>query len=506
MSEYLPPEGWSLSAAGKAVARVFDSVQDGRAREVDRTFYDTFDGLLHRAGLSLVLEGGAFDLVERGTGTRRAHLAGASPAERLFVAELPAGPLRDALRLVVDVRALLPLVRVHCRERPLDLLDDERKTVVRVALEQPALVGSERTREVSLRPRVRIAAIRGYERELRRVCRTLEDDLGFSPADEPLVDEAVRAAGGVPGGISSKPDLALAYADPADRATAVVLRALLRVIEANYEGTIDDIDSEFLHDLRVAVRRSRAVQRELRGVFPPEQLAHFRAEFRWLQQATGDARDLDVYVLEFDRYRALVPADMRADLEPVLEVLREHRRVARAGMVRALRSARASRLLREWSSFLDSLDGPAPPIGELAGERIRKVYRRMVRMGDAIDASSPAEDYHELRKKGKELRYLLELFGGPLYPREVVGPMVKALKGLQDVLGRHQDLAVQASMLRSLRDEVAAQPGGAAALMAMGALVHSLQRDQATARAAFAERFAEFASNAQRKRVRQTFA
>ena len=56
------------------------------------------------------------------------------------------------------------------------------------------------------------------------------------------------------------------------------------------------------------------------------------------------------------------------------------------------------------------------PIGELAGERIRKVYRRMVKMGRAIDGASPAEDYHELRKKGKELRYLLELFGAPLYP------------------------------------------------------------------------------------------
>ena len=72
------------------------------------------------------------------------------------------------------------------------------------------------------------------------------------------------------------------------------------MIDANLDGTIADIDTEFLHDFRVAVRRSRAVQRELRGVFPPEELARFRTEFRWLQQVTGDARDLDVYVLEFD--------------------------------------------------------------------------------------------------------------------------------------------------------------------------------------------------------------
>ncbi len=59
-------------------------------------------------------------------------------------------------------------------------------------------------------------------------------------------------------------------------------------------------------------------------------------------------------------------------------------------------------------------------------------------------------EYHELRKKGKELRYLLELFAEPLYDASVVKPLVKALKGLQDVLGRHQDREVQIEMLKEI--------------------------------------------------------
>ena len=55
----------------------------------------------------------------------------------------------------------------------------------------------------------------------------------------------------------------------------------------------------------------------------------------------------------------------------------------------------------------------------------------MVKMGTAIDDDTPAEDLHELRKVGKELRYLLEFFAS-LYPAEVVKPLVKSLKGLQD--------------------------------------------------------------------------
>jgi CHAD domain-containing protein len=497
--EYLAPEDIDPGALAEGVTPHFKEVHDGSARRLDRTYYDTFDGLLHRAGLTLASGDGALELAERATGTVRAR---ATNAPARFAFELPPGPLRDALSETVDVRALLPLARVRTREHRFRMLDDERKTVVRMALDEPALVKPPR----ALRPRLRVEAVRGYDEELERACAALENEIGCTPADEPLVDEAVRAAGGVVGGVSSKPQVGLEPEQRADIAAAAVLRALLRVIEANYDGTIGDVDSEFLHDLRVAVRRTRAVQRELRSVFAPGELAHFRAEFRWLQQVTGDARDLDVYVLEFDRFRVLVPDDMRGDLEPVLGVLRERRRVARRKMVRALRSARTARLLHDWDEFLAALSHPAPPISELAGARIRKVYRRMVRMGDAIEDSSPAADYHELRKKGKELRYLLELFGVPLYPREVVAPMVKALKGLQDVLGRHQDREVQVAMLRSLREELVARPGGTGALMATGALVARLEEDERLARAAFSERFAEFASRKQRRLVRDTFA
>jgi CHAD domain-containing protein len=129
----------------------------------------------------------------------------------------------------------------------------------------------------------------------------------------------------------------------------------------------------------------------------------------------------------------------------------------------------------------------------------------MVRMGDAIDESSPAEDYHELRKKGKELRYLLELFGAALYPVEVVKPMIRTLKDLQDVLGRHQDREVQVALLRSLAPEVARADGGEAALLAVGALIARLAEDEAAARGEFAGRFEEFAAKDQRRLVARTF-
>lgn len=305
----------------------------------------------------------------------------------------------------------------------------------------------------------------------------------------------------------------IAFEQRADAAVVAVLAPLLSTIEDNFLGALDGRDPEALHDFRVAVRRSRTVQRELKGVFTAPQLDHFRAGFRWLQRCTGTARDLDVYVSGFDGMRALVSVTVRDDLEPLRELLLERRHGARVEMIRALRSERASRLLFDWGTLLDGLE-LAPEqdrpdcrraVGELSGARIRKLYRRMVRMGAPLRPASPPEDYHELRKQGKELRYMLELFGAPLYPSQVVKPMVKALKALQDVLGRHQDRHVQVALLRSLKRELAAQPYGAGASSAVGALIAVLERDEKKALRQFGERFAHFASPEQRAVVKTTF-
>ncbi|MGB0092298.1 MAG: CHAD domain-containing protein [Solirubrobacteraceae bacterium] len=511
MSDFLAPETLTLKEAGETLSTELE-LRVGPVREEQRTFYDTFDGLLHARGFSVVREGSDLALICSDSGEERARQPSKDANDTMVALDLEPGRFREALTAIVDVRALLPVARVQSRVRALDVLDDERKTVVRMMLEVPELLCPSGSK-LPLRPRLRLAPVRGYDAELDELHTRLRSS-GFLPADQPLVDEAVTASGGAPGGTSSKIDVPLHYQQRSDAAAAAILRRLLEVMDANLDGAIADIDSEFLHDFRVAVRRSRAVQRELRGAFPPADLARFRTGFRWLQQATGDVRDLDVYVLEFDHYREMVPEVMRADLDPLLKVLRDRRRVARRKMIRALRSDRATRLRLQWASFLEQLvelpesDRPeaARPIGELAGERIGKVYRQMVKMGRQIDEASPPERFHELRKKGKELRYLLELFGGPLYPSEVVKPMIGALKALQDVLGRHQDREVQVATVRSLGNDVAILSGGATTLMAMGVLVERLFDDEQAARGLFAERFAAFASKDQRILVKDTFA
>jgi CHAD domain-containing protein len=249
----------------------------------------------------------------------------------------------------------------------------------------------------------------------------------------------------------------------------------------------------------VAVRRTRSLQRQFKRIYP-DRLQHFRDEFKRLQQVTGDLRDLDVYLLDFDALRDLLPEGLRADLEPLRPVLERRRAKALTMTRRALRSRRTQDALDNWAEFVHAAPTAERSVEDLASHRISRVYRKMVEMGRAIDDDSPAHDLHELRKVGKELRYLLEFFSS-LYPADVVKPFIKALKGLQDMLGRFQDREVQATALRQLAPEV----GDPATVMAMGVLVERFMQEEATARGEFADRFAAFAGKPQRRTVKDTF-
>ena len=68
----------------------------------------------------------------------------------------------------------------------------------------------------------------------------------------------------------------------------------------NEKGIIDDIDSEFLHDFRVAVRRTRSLLGQIRYVLPKRRVTRFKRDFAWLGEVTGPARDMDVYLLSFN--------------------------------------------------------------------------------------------------------------------------------------------------------------------------------------------------------------
>ena len=483
-----------------ALLRESLDVEVGRSTTSDRVLLDTFDTRLRSAGLRAErTRRGTLIVHEPGMPVRRAEVRDA-PA--VGVAALPPGPVRDRLAPVLEERALLHVTRMRSRIVPVAVLNGDGKTVVRLSLVH-GTVG-----DAALAPRLLVVPVRGYDRDFERVAGRLRERLRLEPAASTLFDDAVRAAGGRPEGWPSKVRVVLEPGTRSDVAAGLVLLPLADIAEANVPGTLDDLDTEFLHDLRVSIRRARSVLRELAGVHPPEARARVRDELKWAQAVTGPVRDLDVQLLEWDA----LTASADGELEPLRRLLVRRRSRELTKLRRALRSRRFAAAIEGWRALAatppgeDAEERPraAVPIEAVAADRIRRVYRRMVRDGSAIDAASPDEDLHELRKRGKELRYLLELFGS-LFPADVVKPMVAALKDLQDVLGHFQDRSVQTDMLRETADELATVKDGPGAILAAGSLISYLEADQRETRAHFAERFEAFAAKSQRKLVRDTF-
>src|SRR5580765_2087446 len=110
----LPDALTGADAEARLAARL--RLEAGPPEAVERTFYDTFDGRLHRAGLRLADDGVALTAVN---GAGEVARGVASRRGRLFASELPPGRLRDVLAPIVEMRALLPLVRVRSTLRPL---------------------------------------------------------------------------------------------------------------------------------------------------------------------------------------------------------------------------------------------------------------------------------------------------------------------------------------------------------------------------------------------------
>ena len=481
-------------------------------RFTDRVYLDTFDGRLHAAGLTLwrpaTEDGGVTLTLEEAHGPPRTVRALPSRRDRIVAGDLAAGAVRDRLLAVIDQRALLPHVRVRSRDHPLGVRDTDGKTVVRVVVEQPALVRPKRP-SASLGCRVRIVGVLGYPRAFTRVRKWLDADLGLTPAPTAVVAEATAAAGLPVAGVSSTVGVALDPAMRADHASILICRRLADIVEANLPGACADIDAEFLHDLRVAVRRTRSVLKEITGILPPAGTERARADLRWIQEITGPTRDLDVQLESWPTVVWTVSPTMTGDLGGLHDLLARHRAAEFALMRRRLRGQRFDRAWRAWRELLDqppSTDtgGNGMPIREAAGRRIAAVHRGIVRRGSAIDDTSAPGAIHDLRKRGKELRYLLELFAD-LWPVDAVKPLVSTLKGLQDVLGRFQDDEVQIRSLRGLEPELAVLPGGTDSLIALGLVIDGLAEDQRRARNAFAERFAPFAAARTRKLVAAAF-
>ena len=394
---------------------------------------------------------------------RRAAGRGRRARRAISSTELPAGPLRERLAGVLEERALLPAVRVRSAMQPLAVLNGDAKTVVRLVIERPeAILGGRR--RVALAPR----AVGAAGARLRRPttsgrCACCATGSGLEAAERPLFDEAVLAAGGRPEGVSTKPSVELAPGTRADAAAALVLTPAAR-----------DRRGQRARARSTTSTPSSCTTCACRSAAPGRCCASSRA-------STSRRRARTCATSSSGRRRSPGPcatstcscssgtswwrrsrASARAELEPLRALLARRRARELTRLRRGLRGARFRAALDAWRALAEAAPATAEdrpdasrPIEAVAGERIRKVYRRMVarRQADRPTTARPRR-CTTCASAARSCATCSSCSAARSRARSS-SRWSSTLKDLQEVLGRFQDRAVQTEMLREVREELA---------------------------------------------------
>jgi CHAD domain-containing protein len=245
----------------------------------------------------------------------------------------------------------------------------------------------------------------------------------------------------------------LSRADTAHDALIAVGSSIARQWLGNEAGVRAGRAPEFVHQMRVALRRLKTLSKTFPrwcGDIGEETIA---VDIDWLGTQLGMTRDLDVFV------EAILPALVRADVGSADWAPVQARAVARRGeahaqLQEALRSRRYRAFTLVWLQWLATqrLSPGLPamarePLTEYAAKRVRKHYKRLVGKPD-LTSLTPAER-HRRRLEVKHLRYTLEFFES-LASRNTRRKVAKQLSRIQSVLGDGSDAATALHFLETL--------------------------------------------------------
>ena len=439
----------------------------GETREIADTYLDTEDWRIHQAGYALRIrrvkgKNGAEAtmklLASEGEAPglrRRREISESLDNSEPGVFDEDSGPVGKRISALVGPKELRALFEIRTQRRTYGLVV-QGSEVGEVALDETT-IPLENDAEPAYVKRVEVEVepdalprLEPFVERMREACR-------LSPSTASKYEAGLFARDLAP---PAPPEFEPTEVDGSLTAGEVafrVLREQFAVFLAHEPGTRIGEDPEELHDMRVATRRMRAAMKVFEKQLPVR--AHrFRDEFKWIAGALGEVRDLDVQLEQLDGWISSASPGDREPLEALYVVLHERRKKARRSMLRRLNSRRYARLVESFGAFLER--GPSrraqasrQPILAAAPGLVRKPYRKLRKLGDPLTEESSGEEYHELRKKSKRLRYALE-FLSDIYGDPANG-LIKPLKELQDVLGDHQDAVVAVAHLREL-----AVPGG----------------------------------------------
>ncbi|HEY5993547.1 MAG TPA: CHAD domain-containing protein [Gallionellaceae bacterium] len=234
-----------------------------------------------------------------------------------------------------------------------------------------------------------------------------------------------------------------------------MIAACLLHVQANVPGAIGDHDEEYLHQVRVGLRRLRVVLAMANKYRQDPELDELRQQVSGLCNRLGRARDWDVFVTQ-----TLAPISAQfpdhAGLRSVMRASRKNRKLQNSDMRAILAAPDFSRLLLRLGCWMqggywqESEGDAAASLPDFARRMLEKRSKQVGRVGRQLAAGDEGQ-LHELRIACKKLRYGTEMFGS-LFGTDKTRRHVAALSRLQDIMGILNDITVARRLLDEMGD------------------------------------------------------
>ena len=276
-------------------------------------------------------------------------------------------------------RELLELLHAHLRHGPLERVAELRTrrrgelvarggTTAEVTVDEVAIMDARRVRDRFVEVEVELRE--GSPAQLDVLAEELAEVGAKQGSGRPKVFRALDRERGEP---------------PSPQTPFVALQGLLREqlreIERHDPGTRLGRDPESLHDMRVGVRRLRALLRAGNELVATD-TAELDGRLKQLGQVLGEVRDLDVLLARLDAEAAELGGEDAHRAAKLLAVLRTERSCSRSRLLAALRSDQYLALLDDTARTIEELEpsGSTVTLDELVDEaagKVRKAVRKL---------------------------------------------------------------------------------------------------------------------------------
>jgi inorganic triphosphatase YgiF len=449
-----------------ATAPVFRGAAREPVQKLTAVYYDTPELDLCRNGAALRVrrEGTRYiQCVKWGGGARaglhqrnelEVELSGPQP-DLSRITNTGADTLFRSPRIAADLQPVFETQFTRSRR----LLVLQEGVTVEVSLDRGEIRSGDRTEPLS---EVELELKRGEVPALFQLAIQIAEHASVSLENRSKAERGYALFRAIPARPVKAAPPSLAVEMSASDAFASLAWDSVRQMHANQESTLNgDDDPEYLHQMRVGLRRLRSAFSAFSRALPVAARDRVMPDLRWVGSRLGPARDWDVFMTEtLPAIRGAMPAVEALD-HLAVEASRR-RNIAQREVRRTLRSRRYQRAMlslacwlsaQSWREEADAdqralLDSPVRAYAQAELERRYERVRKRGRKLEELDASGR----HELRIAIKKLRYSVEFFAS-IFDPEAARSLRSRLARLQDILGTMNDAATLQRLMADLHSD-----------------------------------------------------